>query len=371
MTDFISERVGGMEIQTYLIAKHLSLRGWKTFFIASTTDSKKTGRQEDFENFVVCWVRKKRLFSFFRRDIHRLLSRIQPSVIYQRGRSWLTSSPVGYRFKNRHPFVYHCAEDNDLKRYFNFEEVKRSSQHFVKKMILYMQAILSDYFFRQTLIRSDRVIVQTRHQMERFQTVLNRKSHVIPSAQEVPGDTPVKTVPPIVFWIAHAGRRKRLELFVQLARELESTPARFIFAGTLPHEDYKKEIFDAMSGLSNIEYLGPLTWEESEAVFAKASVFVNTTLPDREGFPNTYIQAWLRETPVVTLNCDPDGVTEKNGIGFHSRSFEQMVRDVRFLLENQAAREQFGRSAKRYASEHHDIRKTSAALDELLTTLIN
>jgi hypothetical protein len=44
--------------------------------------------------------------------------------------------------------------------------------------------------------------------------------------------------------------------------------------------------------VQNLEYVGPVSLEEVNVWLARSSIFVNTSLP-RQGFPNTFIQAWL------------------------------------------------------------------------------
>ncbi|KAB2878367.1 glycosyltransferase family 4 protein [bacterium] len=373
MPHFFSERVGGVEIQTYLIAKHLAKRTWDVHFIAQTLFPEKIGSVTVLDGIHVHWIKKRTLFSFFRQDISRLLKSINPALIYQRGRSFFTSSPAGYRFAQRYrkSLIYHCAENNDLVMSFSRQEVIQSKKNILKKTILYIHAFLSDYFFNSTMEKSNLVIAQTHEQTSRLKEKRNIAAHVIPSSHEIPPADIQKDAPPIVFWIAHAGRRKRLELFVELAKQLQGRPIQFLFAGTIPHEQYKNEIFSQTKELSNIQYIGPLTWIESNRMFAKASVFVNTTLPDREGFPNTYIQAWLHETPVVSLNYDPDGIIEKNGLGFHSRSFDQLVVDVLQLIENEELRRKMGVKARAYAMENHDIEKSADVMNDLLMKLLS
>ena len=372
MPTFFYERVGGVEIQTYLIAKYLAARNWEVHFIAGTKSAKKINSVELCEGFRLHWVEQAGFLPFSRKDIILLLRKINPSIIYQRGRSPFTSSPTAYRFARTAPVktVYHCAENNDLTKSFNVTEVRNSGKNTLKKTVLFFRAFLYDHFFRRTILHSDIIIVQTQEQADLFRDTFDLPTTVIPSSHEVPSDIPLKSQPPIVFWIAHAGRRKRLEIFVELARRLQSESICFVFAGTLPHADYRNEIFSSMSGLKNIEYIGPLSWKESNTMFAKASVFVNTTMPGREGFPNTYIQAWLHGTPVVTLDCDPDNVIKENNLGFHSGSLDKMAEDVLSIIRNKELRDTIGTKARAYALEHHNIEKTSSDMAMLFSNLL-
>jgi glycosyltransferase involved in cell wall biosynthesis len=77
----------------------------------------------------------------------------------------------------------------------------------------------------------------------------------------------------------------------------------------------------------------------------------------------------MRETPVVTLHCDPDGVIETQGLGYHSRTFDGLVADVRKLLGKEELRQTMGRKARSHALEHHSIERIAEQLDELLRSL--
>lgn len=371
MPDALPQKFGGMEIQTFKIARSLSSRNWHVTFIATTMDRQKIGTMMETDGMVFYWVRRSRFIDVVRRDILRLIKSIQPSFLYQRGRSNLTASLIGYRC-NRSGMVtvYHFAEDNDFVFDFFTQQFRRETR--LRKLAYFLTPIfmLKDRMFRLTMQNASAVFAQTEQQRSLCQRRLHRSAHWIRSVIEVTDIEKPKTPLPEVLWIAHAGRRKQLEIFVQLAKALQNERARFVIGGTIPDAAYRHEIEESMTDLPNIVHVGPLSWEESQQWFSRASVFVNTTLPDREGFPNTYLQAWAHKVPVVTLHCDPDNLLEDRAMGFHSRSFDQLVDHVRLLINDSALRETMGDRARRYVTEHHHIDIVSAEIDRVFAELL-
>jgi glycosyltransferase involved in cell wall biosynthesis len=178
---------------------------------------------------------------------------------------------------------------------------------------------------------------------------------VLKNRHPVPIKLPQKKNPPIVLWLASLKRLKQAELFIELAKACQDLNCRFILAGRCSDKGYLSELLMQMQGLSNIEYIGRVTFEESDELIGCASVCVNTS--KYEGFPNTFVQAWMRKVPVVSLNVDPDDILVSEGIGFHSGNMENMVADVKNLINNKGLREEMGEKAQKYAFEHHTPEK--------------
>jgi glycosyltransferase involved in cell wall biosynthesis len=172
----------------------------------------------------------------------------------------------------------------------------------------------------------------------------------------------------MVLWVSNVKPIKRLELFLDLARELKDTPARFVYVGRpadIKHYTIPEEKLDDSN---NVTYFGELSYDKTNELIAEASVLVNTSVS--EGFPNTFVQAWLRETPVVSLDVDPDNLLEKEGIGYCSGSFEKLTSDMRVLLEDEEKRRLIGKRARQYAIENHDITRIGKSYLNLFERLV-
>jgi glycosyltransferase involved in cell wall biosynthesis len=98
---------------------------------------------------------------------------------------------------------------------------------------------------------------------------------------------------------------------------------------------------------------------------ARAHLFVNTSLD--EGFANTFIQAWMRCVPVMSLHIDPDGVLNRESVGVHAGSVERLALTVRNLLMNSAEREALAGNARDYAMRVHSVRN-ARLLQRLIDT---
>ena len=228
--------------------------------------------------------------------------------------------------------------------------------------------IINEYTGRYGIKTADKIIAQTYSQQKLLNKNFNRDSTVIPNGHPVPLPPFKKTNPPIIAWIANIKQLKQPEIFIKLAEKCQDLNAQFVYAGRPANGEYQNMLIRETKKLDNLNYLGEIPFEKTNELLSKASIIVNTST--YEGFPNPYIQAWMRETPVVSLNVDPDDLLKRYEIGLHSKTFEQLVKDVRYLVENEDVRKEMGKRAREYAVEHHDIEKIGKRYLEVFEELV-
>jgi glycosyltransferase involved in cell wall biosynthesis len=111
-------------------------------------------------------------------------------------------------------------------------------------------------------------------------------------------------------------------------------------------QTYYEDVMAAAARLSNVTMLGAVRYRDTAALFDRAKIFLNTS--SIEGFPNTFLQAWIRGVPVVTF-FDPDGLVQRLPLGRVARSLDDMRESIRVLLDGEADRQLLGRRAREFA----------------------
>lgn len=173
---------------------------------------------------------------------------------------------------------------------------------------------------------------------------------------------------PFVLWVASIKPKKKPELFLELAKHLEYLDVDFLMVGEIQDGAYAY-IADGKPEHtpSNFFYLGKKSPLEVNGMLEESLLLVHTCSP--EGFGNNFIQAWLQGKPTVSLHFDPDGMIERNRLGYHSKNFSAFVENVRDLVENPDLRAEIGARAKIFAQENFSSKKNAGKLARFIERL--
>ena len=280
--------------------------------------------------------------------LYRALRAIKPQVIYQRVACGYTGICAFYARHHRARMIWHVAHNTDVT-----PQTLDTGRNVVRRR---MEKCSVEYAIR----RADRIVVQTRDQGKLLSQHYGRQADaVIPNFHPEAAELPDKSGPPTVVWIANLKLWKRPDVFVRLAQALgDLASVKFLMFGEAPSgpQDAKwcATLLQNIASTPNLAYLGHRSPDEVNQYLARASIFVNTSV--HEGFPNTFVQAWLRDAVVVSLSVNPDQVLDSNGIGVHARSEEELARAVRGLLMDPAVRAGYAQRARAYAKSAHSVR---------------
>ncbi|HEY5132611.1 MAG TPA: glycosyltransferase family 4 protein, partial [Candidatus Krumholzibacteriaceae bacterium] len=154
-------------------------------------------------------------------------------------------------------------------------------------------------------------------------------------------------------WVGRFQPTKRPDLFLDLARALPEVRFTMI-GGYAGDEKYAVRVTEAAARLANVTHIPFVPPAEIEPYYRRARALINTS--SLEGFPNTYLHAWVYGVPVITLEIDPDEIVSKNRIGIVAGTFEGLVEAVRSLRVDESMRSEMSARAFRYVRENHDIK---------------
>jgi glycosyltransferase involved in cell wall biosynthesis len=192
-----------------------------------------------------------------------------------------------------------------------------------------------------------------------FENFGRRPDAVIANFHPLADETRAPDEPLRIVWIANFKRAKQPEAYLRLANSLRGLGGvQFVMIGAPASDEAEAQWSDALrqqiASLPNLTYLGQLNQAEVNEQLNGAYAFVNTSV--YEGFPNTFIQAWLREVPVISLAVNPDGILDRAAVGIHARTETALTEAVRRLVEDRVLRNQLARNAGQHAREYHSLR---------------
>lgn len=344
---------GGAEVQAYLIAKSIS-KLYDVYYI--TSNPLKKSKYEVFENIKVLRILKNTsIYALldFPKIIYYLF-KLKPDIVYLR-MNYPFLLPVGVVSKIiKSKTLWFSTEDITIDKLYhtkNFFKYLRNYKKYYKVPFLFLNYLLYDICFLLGIYLMDKRIVQNSIQRQKLKKVFNLDSKIVYSIIELAEESFEKSKEPTILWVSHFGQRKRPKLFLEIAKKLPNY--KFIMIGkdspNFPKEEILKDKPD------NLIYLGGLSLDETNEYFKKSWIFINTSYKGREGFPNTFLQAFKYRSVVVSLEVDPDDILKNNKIGFVVGSIENAIETIEKLIKDEKLRRDITNRAYEYLIKHHSI----------------
>lgn len=153
-----------------------------------------------------------------------------------------------------------------------------------------------------------------------------------------------------VLWVNNFAPIKRPELAVDLARSLGEARVDVVGGPQAGQDVLYESLRREALAWPNLHFHGRVPYREVGGLFASAKVFVNTS--DAEGFPNSFLQSWVRGVPVVSF-FDPDGLIRRKGLGVAATSFEHMRQAILRLLQEPDVWREASLRCMAFMAEHY------------------
>lgn len=265
----------------------------------------------------------------------RAMAEVDADIYYQRSPGMLTAVIAAFCKRRGKISIYAGASDHDFLP--GREDIRLRRDR---------------WLYERSLARIDQVVVQNEKQQRDCLLHYGRQSTLIPSCYQLrPGSRPGSGER--ILWVSTMHRDKRPELFLELVRRLP----QFRFAmiggpGAAPGDgEYFASLRRSAASFPNLEFTGFLPLPEVETWFDKAAVLVNTST--HEGMPNTFLQAWSRGIPAVTL-CDTGSRLLGARVCHVARDIREAASEISRLFSDELYRRRSSARCREYFANTHD-----------------
>jgi glycosyltransferase involved in cell wall biosynthesis len=358
---FYEQAIGGAEYQSYLFASAAKEFGYQVYYIFIAIDSTiRITNNLGINLFPIYSPRYRRYLRGIGNtaitcipDTWKTLKEINPDYIYCRSGVIQAGLGAYYAKKFNKKSIWQVASLTDVMPQ-GFLSLIRRPLDFLERLSI-----------RYAIKRSTYVLTQAEYQSKLLKENFARSSIILRNLIPEAFETGTKNENFTIVWIANIKPLKKPETFMQLAEVLSDIKnIRFIMIGKPAMGKYQEALEYKIAAIKNLRYLGLQTMADVNMILAKAHLLVNTSV--YEGFSNTFIQAWIRGVPVVSLTVNPDNLLNKFNIGYFSGTFDNMVSDVLRLYSNKTLLRKMSQNARNYAIKYHSFEKNKNQIYKIL-----
>jgi glycosyltransferase involved in cell wall biosynthesis len=344
-------RGGGAELQTALIARGLAREGLRSSIIVWPAEH----RQQAIGAGPDVVERPSYAGAGFlgklqeTRHIWSGMGRADAAAyIFRGGGPQLTVAEAFCRL-HRRKLVFSAANDLD----FDFRRPDRTRTHLT--------------LYRAALRRADLIVAQRREQADLAHAAGLGPVELIPSFAE--SAEPSLADPEAFLWIGRLVDYKRPMEYVRLAESLPRIRFRMAwFATNETRSELVRELQAAGGRLPNLELIGQVPRGELLELVGRSYAVVSTSRA--EGMPNTFLEAWARGVPVISLDFDPDGRIDEKELGLVADSAAGLREAAEALARDPAHRSQLGGRGREYVRERHSPEPVARRWAEVLRGLV-
>jgi glycosyltransferase involved in cell wall biosynthesis len=194
---------------------------------------------------------------------------------------------------------------------------------------------------------------------------LKNEVEFLPTPIEVPKINIKKSDVPTVCFLARWDKRKKPEIFLQLAKSFPEI--KFIAIGKGRNNNYDNYLRKKYSNLKNLTMTGFINQFESDKIskiLETSWILINTAT--REGLPNSFLEALAYKCAILS-SLNPENVTERFGHHVKNDNFKEGLTK---LLENDNWRIK-GEQGQSYIKENYELSSSIKQHIKIYQSLLN
>lgn len=350
----ISETTGGSEVELFKLAGFLAgFRNIQVDFIVGDYG------QKDVEIVNKVRLIKVRYMNLdkYRRPIHKILRYLYlfRVLLKQRSQIYITktaSELLGWlvlfeKLLKGEKVVFRLGSDKDT----DLEFWKNNKK-------LYM-------LYKFGLKHCDKIYVQSSNQKRLLESRYGIESHLVKNVFDI-CNANVELDKQYILWVSRCESLKRPGLFIDLAKRVPEEKFLIIMPharkgdGALDEQINKimTEVRKAADELANLQYIESVPFNEIQAYYNAAKLFVNTS--EYEGFPNSFIQSCIGKTGILSYRVNPDKFITQYGAGYLCDDDPEKAADYIKNLNSEKIQD-IGKKAYSYVVMNHDIEEIGKA----------
>lgn len=228
--------------------------------------------------------------------------------------------------------------------------VYRTASHGECRRTCFKDRPVTGRLFIRALRKASLVFTQKQEDRDALQTDFGIQSQVVPNGHRMQNAR--DTERDCILWVGRSLAMKQPHRFLELARRHPAEKFVMICQKSTGDSSYEA-LRSKAANLANLTFLDHVPFDQIDAWFQRARVFVNTS--DFEGFPNTFIQACKAGTVILSFAVNPDGFLDEHRCGLCAGGSERRLDDgLEYLLTDDHAAE-LGRSGRQYVAQTHAV----------------
>lgn len=149
-------------------------------------------------------------------------------------------------------------------------------------------------------------------------------------------------------WVSNLSPVKQAEIYLDLAKNLPKY--KFAIVGGVRNQDYYNRIEESAHSIENLDFLGYRNFDDISRLISSSKILICTS--EHEGFPNTFLQAWAINVPVIST-VNPSNVITTHNLGSYVDNIESLEQETRYLIENDDYRNKVSENISHYFSANH------------------